>query len=48
MNELYKETNNKFADRVDCMLYDTCGCNIKRAREVLRECLKRNKLKDKR
>jgi len=43
--KLYKETNEKFAQRVEHMLYYICGCNAKRGREVLKECLKRNKEK---
>lgn len=45
MNQLYKETNEKFINRVEGMIYYTCGCDIKRGREVLEECLKRNKEK---
>jgi len=40
--KLYKETNEKFVQRVENMIYNTCGCDVKRAREVLEECLKRN------
>ena len=36
--KLYKETNEKFVQRVENMIYNTCGCDIKRAREVLEEC----------
>jgi N-acetylmuramic acid 6-phosphate (MurNAc-6-P) etherase len=43
--KLYKETNEKFVQRVEHMLYYICGCNAKRGREVLKECLKRNKEK---
>jgi len=42
---LYKQTNEKFIERVEQMLYFTCGCDTKRAKEVLEECLKRNKEK---
>ena len=45
MNQLYKETNEKFINRIEIMLYNTCGCNKKRAREILIECLKSNKEK---
>jgi N-acetylmuramic acid 6-phosphate (MurNAc-6-P) etherase len=45
MNKLYKDTNQKFIERVENMLYYVCGCNKKRGREVLEECLKRNKEK---
>lgn len=41
--KLYKETNEKFVGRVENMIYNICGCDIKRAKEVLEECLKRNK-----
>ena len=44
-SELYKETNQKFVGRVEHMLYDICGMDFERAREVLIECLKRNKEK---
>ena len=43
MNNLYKETTNNFVQRVDNMIYSICGCDTKRAKEVLEECLKRNK-----
>lgn len=42
LKELYKETNEKFIGRVQNMLYEICGVDKKRAREVLEECLKRN------
>ena len=45
--KLYKETNEKFIQRIEYLLYKDCGCNLKRGREVLRECLNRNKLKEK-
>ena len=33
----------KFVQRVNIMLYETCGCNKEEAIEVLKECLKRAK-----
>ena len=30
----------KFVQRVNIMLYETCGCNKEEAIEVLKECLK--------
>ena len=45
LNQLYKETNEKFIQRIQIMIYQTCGCNPKRAEEVLKECLKRNEEK---
>lgn len=41
--KLYKETNLKFVQRVEGILYDVCGCDKKRAEIILKECLKRNK-----
>ena len=32
---LYKETNEKFKDRVNAMLLEVCGCSNERALEVL-------------
>lgn len=29
-------------ERVQVMIYSTCGCSLKEGRDVLRECLKRN------
>jgi len=29
-------------ERVQVMIYSTCGCSLKEGREVLKECLKRN------
>jgi len=43
--KLYKETNDKFVERVEKMLYKTCGCDIKRGREILLICLERNEEK---
>ena len=43
LEKLYEETNNKFCDRVENMIYYICNCDTKRAKEVLEECLKRNK-----
>lgn len=37
MNQLYKETNLKFIERVENMLYYMCGCNKKRGKEILEE-----------
>ena len=45
INELYKETNKKFVGRIENMIYYICGCDQKRAREVLKECLKRDRIK---
>ena len=39
--ELYKETNEKFVQRVLNMVFDTCGCDKERGIEVLEEALKR-------
>jgi len=44
-NNLYKETNKKFVDRVEHILYSICGCDFVRGHEILLECLKRNKEK---
>ena len=33
----------KFVQRVNIMLYETCGCNKEESIEVLEECLKRAK-----
>ena len=41
--KLYAETNTKFVQRVENMIYYVCGCDTKRAKEILEECLKRNK-----
>lgn len=35
-----KETN---IQRVEIMLYNTCGCNKEEGKIILKECLKRNK-----
>ena len=43
--KLHRETNEKFVQRVEHMLYYICGCDYKRGEEVLKECLKRNKEK---
>ena len=45
LEKLYKETNEKFVQRVENMLYYICGCDKKRGREILKDCLKRNKLR---
>lgn len=45
--KLYKETNEKFVGRIENMLYYICGCDTKRGKEVLEECLKRNKEREK-
>ena len=47
LKKLYKETNNKFVGRMEHMLYYICGCDIKRGKEVLEECLKKNNEKNK-
>jgi len=39
---IIKETNEKFIARVEAMLYQICGCDKKRGRKILEECLKRN------
>ena len=44
---LYKETNEKFIERIENMLYCICGCNFERGKEILLECLKRNEDKAK-
>ena len=41
--KLYNETNEKFVERMEQLLYYTNGCDTKRAKEILEECLKRNK-----
>lgn len=46
-NNLYKETNEKFIQRIEHMLYNICGCDYKRGHKILGECLKRNKEKSK-
>ncbi|MBW2965655.1 hypothetical protein KY342_00965 [Candidatus Woesearchaeota archaeon] len=33
----------KFVERINVILYETCGCNKKEAIEVLEECLKQTK-----
>lgn len=40
----------KFIERVEMMLYDTCGCTNEEAKIILEKCLKRAKknIKDKR
>ena len=34
---------NTDVERIERMLYETCGCSTKGGREVLIECLNRNK-----
>ena len=46
LNILYEETNRKFIERVENMLYSICGCDLKRGKIILEECLRRNKLKE--
>lgn len=46
LKKLYKETNKKFVGRVEHILYYISGCDLKRGREVLKECLKRNNKKN--
>ena len=46
IKKIIKETNEKFVQRVEGMIYHVCGCDTKRAKEVLEECLKRNKEKE--
>ena len=36
----------KFVQRVNIMLYETCGCNKEEVIGVLEECLKRAKVRD--
>ena len=43
VEKLYKETNEKFVERVENMLYYINGCDTKRGRLILEICLKRNK-----
>lgn len=43
LDKLYQETNQKFVQRIEGMLYFTCGCDFKRGKIVLEECLRRNK-----
>jgi hypothetical protein len=43
MNAMDKE---KFVQRINIMLYETCGCNKEEAIEVLKECLKRAKARE--
>ena len=45
LEKLHKETNEKFVQRVENMLYYICGCDLKRGKIVLEECLKRTKKK---
>lgn len=40
-NKLYKETNEKFVERVMYMIYGICGCDDKRALEVIKEVKKK-------
>ena len=47
LKELYDETNEKFISRIQNMIYYICGCGPKRAKEILEECLRRNKEKEK-
>lgn len=42
IKELSRETNEKFIERVENMLYSLCGCDLKRGKIILEECLKRN------
>ena len=39
----YPMDKEKFVQRVNIMLYETCGCNKEEAIEVFEECLKRAK-----
>ena len=43
LEKLYKETNDKFIDRIENMLYYICGCDKERGKIILKECLERNK-----
>lgn len=43
--KLYRETNEKFRDRVFMMLFDICGCSNERALEVIKEVEKKIKQK---
>lgn len=35
----------KFVQRVEGMIYSTCGCSYREGKKVLEECLRRNKKK---
>ena len=41
---VYNMDKEKFVQRVNIMLYETCGCNKEESIEVLEECLKRVKV----
>ena len=41
----YQETNEKFVQRMQHMLYEICGCDAERGKLILDECLERNKIK---
>lgn len=41
LKKLREETNEKFADRVDKILYNICGCSPQRGIIVLNKCIKR-------
>jgi hypothetical protein len=43
IKKLYDETNEKFIQRVQNVLYSICGLDKERAEIILKECLKRNK-----
>lgn len=45
--KLYKETNKKFVERVMYMIYGICGCDDKRALEVIKEVKKKINQKQK-
>ncbi len=40
--KIHEETIEKFAGRVENILYYICGCNHDDAEEVLKKCLDRN------
>ena len=45
LKKLYKETNEKFIQRVENILYYVNGCDTKRGKLILEMCLERNKEK---
>jgi len=44
--KLYKETNEKFCQRIFWMLFNTCGCDKDRAIEILSKVLYRVRCMD--
>jgi len=45
LKKLYDETNEKFVERMENLLYFVNGCDIERGRIVLEMCIERNKKK---